>query len=53
MAMVFDLEEAKNLAGEKSSRLIQIRLATPSLEKNLAVCQHYFAPSLNYRFAVI
>jgi hypothetical protein len=35
---VAGLEETKNLAGEVL-RLIQIRLATPSFEKILSLCQ--------------
>ena len=37
--MIAGLEEAKNLAGE-SLRLIQIRLATPSLEKSRLLVKH-------------
>src|SRR5262245_25605878 len=33
------LQKAKNLAGKKALRLIQLRLATPSLTKILTLCQ--------------
>jgi hypothetical protein len=38
--LVAGREEAKNLAGKKILRLIQIRVATPSLEKSRLLVKH-------------
>jgi hypothetical protein len=38
-------DEAKNLAGQKGLRLIQIRLATPSLQKFTPACQDNLLPT--------
>jgi hypothetical protein len=45
ISLIAGPEEAKNLAGKESLRLIQIRLATPSLQKISPACQ-WRKPSL-------
>jgi hypothetical protein len=47
---VAGLEETKNPAGQKGLRLIQIRLATPSLAKTTATCQINSPQAPNRRF---
>jgi hypothetical protein len=39
ISLIAGPEEAKNRAGKESLRLIQIRLATPSLQKSSPACQ--------------